>query len=111
MKRLNFYPYYEDILRSGEKTTTFRLTNGARFNEGDEVMISIGWNEKEAIDLHKARIEKLYFRHISELTDYDFEGESIDCKSPEATRLVLGCIYKTVLSLDDDICVIKFVHL
>jgi hypothetical protein len=111
LKRLNFYPYYEEMLRSRIKTTTFRLSKGARFKEDDEVMISLGWDEKKAIDLHKVRIKMVYFRRIRELNDFDFEGESPDCKSQESTRLVLGCIYKTILTLEDEICVIKFKHI
>jgi len=109
--KLNFFPYYENLIRSKIKTTTFRLCNGSRYKEGDEVMLSIGWDEKKAFNLHKARISMVYSRRIRELNDFDFEGESPDCKSQEAAILVLGCIYKIVLTIDDEICIIKFIHL
>jgi hypothetical protein len=111
MKQLNFFPYYEEYLDSHIKTTTFRLDNSKSFKEGDEAMITIGWNEDGAMKLHPAKITKVYRKHISELNEFDFEGESPDCKSPEATKLVLSCIYKTVLKNDDEIFVIKFDHL
>ncbi len=108
MKRLNFYPFYEEYLRSQKKTTTFRLSSFIPFEVGEEVMISIGWTEEEAIDLHPARIRMSYRRRICDLEKKDFEGESPDCKSPEPTRLVLSCIYRTVLKENDEIWVIKF---
>jgi len=110
MKLLNFYPFYEDYLRSYEKTTTMRLSNSASFKEGDEIMISIGWTEDKAINLHLAIIKQVYRRRICDLEKRDFEGESPDCKSQEAARLVLSCVYKTVLNKDDEIWVVKFEH-
>jgi hypothetical protein len=73
-------------------------------------MLSIGWEENNAIELHTALVRKVYPRLIGELNDLDFDGESPDCKSVEATKLVLGCIYKTKLSLKDRIWVVKFDH-
>jgi hypothetical protein len=111
MKRLNFYPYYEELLSSRTKTTTFRLSNRASFEEGEEVMLSMGWEEDSAIELHPVRIRKVYTRRIRDLNESDFEGESPDCKSPEATRLVLSCVYRTIVNLDDEIWIVKFDYL
>ena len=107
---VNFYPFYEELLRSGKKTTTFRLANRASLKEGDEVMLTIGWDENKAMDLHLARISDVYRRRIRDLNELDFEGESPDCQSPEAARLVLSCIYKTVLNTDDEVWIVKFDH-
>jgi len=52
MKKLNFYPYYESLPRSHTKTTTFRLTRPP-FNEGDEVLLSTGWDVCEVRDVGK----------------------------------------------------------
>lgn len=109
MKKLNFFPYYEPLLRSHIKTTTFRLTNPS-VNEGDKIMLSIGWNEEEAIALHPAYIKRIYERRICDLNETDFEGESPDCKSVETTQLVMSCIYRTVLSVKDKIWIVKFEH-
>jgi len=109
MKRLNFFPYYEDLLRSRKKTTTFRITRPS-IKQGDRVMISIGWNEENATGLHPGLIKDLYIRRICDLDEYDFEGESPDCKSVEAARLVLSCIYRTILKPSDKIWVVKFNH-
>ena len=103
MKRVNFYPFYEDYLRSREKTTTFRLNNRASFKECEEVVISAGWEEDKAIDLHAGIISKVYRRRIKDLNETDFEGESPDCRSVEAAKLVLSCIYRTVLSDSDEV--------
>lgn len=109
MKRLNFFPYYECLLRSRKKTTTFRLTRPS-FEKGDKVMLSIGWEKDNASDLHLCIIKDLYVRRIGDLNEYDFEGESPDCRSVEATRLVLSCIYRTILKPTDHIWVVKFDH-
>jgi hypothetical protein len=82
-----------------------------QIQEGYEVMLSVGWNEDEARDIHLARITHIYRKRISDLVETDFDGESPDCKSPEASMLVLSCIYKTVLTQDDFIWVVKFIHI
>lgn len=110
MKRLNFYPFYEELLRSRKKTTTFRLGNPTLLKEGDDVILSIGWDETKVEDLHPAVVRAVYRRRICDLNELDFEGESPDCKSPRATRLALSCIYKTVLSENDEVWVVKFEH-
>jgi hypothetical protein len=109
MKRLNFFPFYESLLRSCEKTTTFRLTRPP-FEKGDDVIITVGWEEATATELHLGLIRDVYARRICDLNEHDFEGESPDCKSVEATQLVLACIYRTVLRLDHEIWVVKFEH-
>jgi len=77
---------------------------------GDRVVLTVGWDEEHARELHSGSIQGVYRRRIRDLTAYDFKGESPDCQSPEATRLVLGCIYRTVLAPDQEIWVIKFEH-
>lgn len=110
LKRLNFFPYYEPLLRGREKTTTFRVGGPLPFIVGERVMLTVGWGEQDGLELHPARIINAYRRKISELSRQDFEGESPDCRDPEATRLVLGAIYRTVLRNDDEIWVVKFRH-
>lgn len=110
MKRLNFFPYYENLLRSRKKKTTFRLSDYSSFSTGEVVMLSVGWDEINVVDLHTALIKEIYTRRICDLKEKDFEGESQDCKSPEATKLVLSSIYRTVLTDESEIWVIKFNH-
>lgn len=110
MKRLNFFPIYEEYLRLKKKTTTLRLGDYASLKEGDDVMLSIGWQEDDAVVLHPGRIRKVYRRRIRDLNDIDFEGESPDCKTPETTRLVLGSIYRIKVRDDDEVWVVKFDH-
>lgn len=109
MKNLNFYPYYEHFLRSRQKTTTFRLAF-PDLKEGEWVMLTLGWDENQVVELHPVRIKQVYSKPISELNSYDFEGESPDCKSSEATRLVLCSIYRTLIKEQDEIWVVKFDH-
>ncbi len=110
MKRLNFYPYYELLLRSREKTTTLRLRNREALEEGDEVMLSVGWDENNAVHLHRGKIRRVYRRRVSQLSQEDLEGESPDCKTPASAQLVLSSIYRTVVGPDDEVWVVKFDH-
>ncbi len=110
MKRLNFYPYYEPYLGSREKATTLRLRKPPALEEGDEVILSVGWDENEAIDLHGGKISKVYRRRIDQLSQEDLEGESPDCNTRAAARLVLSSIYRTVVNPDDEVWVVKFDH-
>ena len=107
-KRLNFFPYYADLIRSGAKTTTIRLSNRERFEPGDHVDVTLGWNLDEAGVLRSARIVSVYQKKIAELDREDFAGESPDCQEPYPTALVLGAIYRTVVHTDDLVWVVKF---
>lgn len=110
MNTLNFFPYYESYLRRGIKTTTFRTTEPRAVSAGSEATLTIGWTEDDSKPLHKILITKIYSKKINDLTSEDFCGESPDCQTPETTRLVLGAIYRKVLSPDDLIWVVKFEH-
>jgi hypothetical protein len=74
-------------------------------------MLTIGWTDDEAKPLHTVRISAAYIRAARDLKREDFEGESPDCQEPEATRLVLGAIYRRVVVPTDLIWIIKFEHL
>jgi hypothetical protein len=110
MKTLNFFPFYERYLEQREKTTTFRL-NPTAYVPGERVCLTVGWSEQNAKAVHEAEIVAVYPKNITDLTNDDFEGESPDCKNPEATALVLGCIYRTIVSPERQIWVVKFKHL
>lgn len=107
-KKLNFFPYYADLLSRGAKTTTIRITNRENFEEGDLIDVTIGWSVEESKVLKSARITAVYSKRIRELTSSDFDGESPDCQEPYPTALVLGAIYRKVVGLDDIVWVIKF---
>jgi hypothetical protein len=110
VKRLNFYPYYEPYLRARQKTTTLRLHKPMDLQEGEQVILSVGWDEKSVVDLHRAKIRKIYPQRVDELSMDDLEGESPDCTSADAARLVLSSIYRIVVRGDDEIWVVKFDH-
>jgi hypothetical protein len=110
VKTLNFYPYYEGYLSSGNKTTTIRLRR-PNCADGEMVQLTLGWSESDARRLHNAQIISVYPKKISSLCQIDFDGESPDCKEPETTALVLSAIYRTIVRLDDTVWVVKFKHL
>ena len=97
MKTLNFYPYYEQYLRAKEKTTTLRLTDRPDLKPGETVMLTLGWEELNATPLHPIKIRSVYSKKLCDLTSDDLKGESPDCHNSETARLVLGCVYRTVL--------------
>ena len=111
MKRLNFYPIYEDILRERRKTTTLRIGNRESFETGDVAILTIGWDYENSITLHHVRIECVYTKRVDTLDASDLQGESPDCSTAEAAAMVVGCVYRTVLKATDELTVVKFVHL
>jgi hypothetical protein len=110
MKRLNFFPYYKELLDSRVKTTTLRL-HPPGIDPGDEVMLTVGWDETVAAELHTARTESVYERCIGDLTDHDLAGESPDCLSSASALYVMSCIYRQILSEETNVRVVKFSHL
>ncbi|SRR6266498_63566 len=110
MKQLNFYPYYADLLQLGRKKTTLRVSSSRPFDVGDAVRITTGWNESTATIIRSGRIEAIYPRKIQDLTVEDLDGESPDCLSPDAARLVLSCIYREALSPGNEVWVVKFAY-
>ena len=111
MKKLNFFPYYEQLLLSGKKTTTFRESNRECYKIGDVINITIGWEIKESKIISKAEIIDVYEKNIKDLNASDFHGESSDCKSIESTIYVLGAIYRKIFKHDDQIAVVKFKYI
>jgi len=110
MKRLNFFPYYEELLGSRAKTTTLRL-HPPGIEPGEEVMLTVGWDEPGAAELHTARVESVFTRRLGDLTDEDLAGESPDCLTSASALYVLSCIYRQILSEERIVWVVKFSHL
>ena len=109
MRSLNFYPFYEYLLRSRQKTTTFRV-NEPLLKKGDTAVLTVGWDESNALALGEIRISDVYKKRIADLDESDFEGESQDCKSREATKLVLSAIYRKVVTDADEVWVVRFMY-
>jgi hypothetical protein len=107
VRDLNFFPYFEQLLISREKTTTIRLGE-AEYEPGEIVRLTIGWSEPGERLIHEAKITNVYKRALRNLVKEDLEGESPDCQSLEVVSFVIGCIYRTVLSGDDIVTVVKF---
>lgn len=110
MKRLNFFPYYEELLASRVKTTTLRL-HPPGIEQGEEVMLTVGWDEPAATELHAASVETVYERRLGDLNDHDLAGESPDCLSAASALYVMSCIYRQILSEETTVWVVKFSHL
>jgi hypothetical protein len=107
-KTLNFFPYYQKFLESGEKTTTLRLSNKEMLQVGDKVAITVGWEPDDAKLLHEVIITSVQRKSVSDLTLDDLLGESPDCQTPESAQLVLGCVYRRVVSKNDQVWIVRF---
>jgi len=107
---LNFYPYYEKLLKDKLKWTTIRLGDQrTKFAVGDLVMLTIGWSENENnLKLYKVQIQEVYYKRIKDLNNDDLDGESPDCTSNKAIPFVISAIYRKVVSDEDYVTVIKW---
>jgi len=109
MKQLNLFPYYEELIRSQEKTTTIRLGNKTNhYKIGDEIVITIGWEEKNGVKINHGKITNIYLKKISELNYEDLEGESPDCINKKSVKYVISSIYRKIVNNDDYVTVIKW---
>lgn len=110
MKTLRFFPHYEPYLISATKTTTLRMGNSAHLQAGDEALITVGWESEDQRPLHRAVITSVERKPLGQLTEQDLAGESPDCRSPEAARLVLSGIYRTLIPPSRPVYIVKFRH-
>lgn len=109
MKQLNLYPYYENLIQSKTKTTTIRLGDRTnKYEVGDVVVITVGWDEKEAKEIAQASIMNVKMKKINELNDLDLNGESPDCVFKDSVKYVMSSIYKTIVNDDDYVTIIKW---
>ena len=107
-KKLNFFPYYKPLLKSGLKTTTLRLGNNNKFDKSDLVTITVGWSERNSQPLYIAIISNVIYKKIEDLSEEDLEGESPDCTHRDSIEYVLSAIYRKIVSREDYITVIKW---
>lgn len=109
MKQLNLYPYYEELIRSKKKTTTVRLGNNKKkYNVGDAISITVGWNEIDEKKINQGVIVDVKIKKINELNDTDLIGESPDCLSKDSVKYVISSIYRKVVTEDDYVTIIKW---
>jgi hypothetical protein len=110
MKTLNFYPYYEKLLRERNKWVTIRLGDQRKkYASGDEATITIGWNENEnSAKLEQIRILEVNYKKIGDITKDDILGESPECRQKEAIPFVLSAIYRKIVSDEDYVTILKW---
>ncbi|MCW4044894.1 MAG: hypothetical protein NWE94_05190 [Candidatus Bathyarchaeota archaeon] len=113
MKTLNFFPYYEALLRKRNKCTTIRLGDQrSKYAAGDRAIITIGWTENEAnLRLQQIEIAEVCFKRIRDITIEDLNGESPDCTQKEAVPFVLSAIYRKTVSAEDYVTIIKWKYI
>ena len=112
MKQLNLYPYYENLIQSKTKTTTIRLGDRTnKYEVGDVVVITVGWDEKEAKEIAQGSIMNIKMKKIKELVNKDLKGESPDCVDNHAVKYVLSAIYRKIVNDDDFITIIYWTYL
>lgn len=115
MTSLNFYPYYERLLRRKEKYTTIRLGDRrSEYNVGDLVTITVGWDEKNKSDIKsigRAQITHVVYKPVKDITKRDLKGESPDCSSKKSVPYVLSAIYRRVITDNNFVTIIRWKYL
>jgi len=108
---LNFYPYYEKLLREKRKTRTIRLGDQTSiYAKGRLLTLTYGWTPRKAKVLGRIKVLDVFSAPIRSLKDSDLEGESPDCSRVEAIPYVLSAIYREVVSEDDMVTVIRWAY-
>jgi hypothetical protein len=113
MTALNFYPYYEQLLKRREKHATIRPGDRrSEYHVGDIITITVGWGkENEPKEIGKAQITNVQYKTMRNIAENDLEGESPDCSSKEAIPYVLSAIYQRVLTESDFVTIIHWKYL
>lgn len=115
MTGLNFYPYYEQLLRSKEKYTTIRLGDKrSDYAVGDIVTITVGWNEKDGSNVTpicEAQIIDVLYKPVKDIAVDNLEGESPDCSLKDSIPYVLSAIYRRVVTENDFVTIIRWKYL
>ncbi len=107
--RLNFFPQYEELLSSKTKSATARLGDvSQRFQIGQRVELTVGWDRGSAKAVADGVIRDLLVKKLKDVTDHDLEGESPDCSNRNAMKFVLSSIYRTVVTDNDYVSIIKW---
>jgi len=111
MIQLNLYPYYEELITSQKKTTTIRLGDKTdRFRIGEEISITVGWDEKEGVVINNGKIVDVRLKKINELNDNDLNGESPDCVFKDSVKYVISSIYRKIVNDDDLVTIVKWAY-
>jgi hypothetical protein len=71
MKTLKFKPHLAEMIRTGEKTSTWRLFDDKNLQEGDDVARCENGNDEP---FAQARITKIIEKPLSSLTEEDWIG-------------------------------------
>ena len=110
MKTLNFFPYYEKLLKNKQKNVTIRFGDQrAKYSVGDNVLITIGWTQNNSnIKLDQVEIVRVDYKKIKDLTRADIIGESPDCSRKANIPYVLSAIYRRIVSEDDYVTIVKW---
>jgi hypothetical protein len=108
---LNFYPYYESLLKQKLKTKTIRLGDQtSKYHKGSIIKLTCGWNPQEAVLLGDVRIVEVLSEPIGALKDEQLDGESPDCQTVAAVPFVLSAIYRKVVTESDIVTVIRWTY-
>jgi hypothetical protein len=112
MTRLNFYPFYKKLLEERKKYVTIRLGDQrSKYYVGQEVDLTVGWNEEASKLVDSARITDVDFKKIEEIVEPDIDGESPDCASKKQIPYILSSIYRKVVTEHDHVTIIRWKYL
>jgi len=108
---LNFYPYYEKLLKEKRKTKTIRLGDCAAIYPKERLLtLTCGWTPRKASVLGQIKVLDAFSKPIKLLRNEDLKGESPDCLTVEAIPYVLSAIYRKVVTENDIVTVIRWAY-
>jgi len=73
MKVIKFTPELTELIKKGEKSTTFRLFDDKNLTKGDEVILATRDGKKVA-EFAKAKLTEVYIKTIKDLNADDYKG-------------------------------------
>jgi hypothetical protein len=108
---LNFYPYYERLLRERQKTKTVRLGDQtSKYPKGVRLRLTCGWDSANAITVGHVRIADAYSTSIASLTNSDLEGKSPDLLTVAALPYVLSAMYRKVVIETNLVTIVRWTY-
>jgi len=73
MKTIKFTPELTELIKKGEKTTTFRLFNDKNLSSGDRVILATR-DGKKVTNFAGAKLLNVYTKPIKKLNEEDYVG-------------------------------------
>lgn len=103
-KTIKFTPELTELIKKGEKTTTFRLFDDKDLSEGDEVILATR-DRENVTNFAQAKLSNVYTKLLKEMNENDFAGNETSSRNQvEAFREIYG----DKVTEDTEVKIIRF---